>query len=319
MTDTYTQKVMDHFDHPRNVGELPDADVQIDEGSPECGDYIRIWVKAENQKIINFRYKVFGCAAAIATTSAVSEMAIGLSFDDALEMTDDDVIRYLGGLPSGKQHCSLMGVNALHKAVWKILAKENHQRYLQSVTKYRNAGIDFPLLCETLLNRLALPETAVVLDIGAGKGHMAIALAQRGFKCTSIDLDENELRFARLNALYFGVADRIQFERENATSTEYEDDTFDAVVSFLSLHHCTQTEPLLEEMVRMCKPGGQIILCDLNESGLQTMQDVHARENRKHRVFGWSVSTVREWFESRQFACKFQRLEKVWVLYMLIP
>ncbi len=97
---------MDHFNRPRNVGKLENADGQARVGDPNCGDFIQVWIQVDNDIITDFKYKVYGCGAAIATTSAVSEMAIGKSFREAIQLSDDDVIAYLDGLPEGKRHCS---------------------------------------------------------------------------------------------------------------------------------------------------------------------------------------------------------------------
>ncbi len=119
----YNETVMDHFKNPRNVGEIPDADGVALVGDPTCGDHIRVYIKVEDERIVDFRYKVFGCAAAIATTSILSELVKGKPLDDALMITDDDVIEAAGGIPSGKAHCSLLGVVGLHKAIDDYLRK----------------------------------------------------------------------------------------------------------------------------------------------------------------------------------------------------
>ena len=110
------QKILDHFLNPRNVGEIENADGYAKIGDPSCGDFIKVWLRIENEIIVDFKYKVFGCWGAISTTSGASELAIGKSTKDATKITDDDVIKALGGLPEQKQHCSLLGVQGLRAA-----------------------------------------------------------------------------------------------------------------------------------------------------------------------------------------------------------
>ncbi len=120
----YNETVMDHFRRPRNVGEIPDADGVAMVGDPRCGDHIKLYIKVKDDRITELRYKVFGCAAAIATTSILSELAIGRRIEEALEITDDEVIKAAGGIPSGKAHCSLLGVVGLHYAISDYLRKK---------------------------------------------------------------------------------------------------------------------------------------------------------------------------------------------------
>ena len=113
----YSEKVMDHFSNPRNVGEIKDASGIGEVGNPVCGDMMKFYIKVENNIIKDVKFKTFGCGAAIAVTSMVSEMAIGKTIEEALAITNDAVAKELGGLPPNKLHCSNLGADALHKAI----------------------------------------------------------------------------------------------------------------------------------------------------------------------------------------------------------
>lgn len=113
----YTEKVMDHFANPRNVGEMLDADGIGETGNPVCGDIMRVYIKVKDNIIEDIKFKTFGCGAAIATSSMVTEMAKGKSLEEALELSNSQVAEALGGLPPIKMHCSNLAADALHAAV----------------------------------------------------------------------------------------------------------------------------------------------------------------------------------------------------------
>ena len=113
----YNDKVMDHFTNPRNVGDIPDADGVGQVGNPVCGDIMRIAIKVENGVIQDIKFKTFGCGAAIATSSMVTEMVKGKSLKDALDVSNKAVAEALGGLPPVKMHCSNLAADALHLAI----------------------------------------------------------------------------------------------------------------------------------------------------------------------------------------------------------
>jgi nitrogen fixation NifU-like protein len=117
----YSDKVMDHFQNPRNVGTMEDADGVGQVGNPVCGDMMTFYVKIKDNRIADVKFQTFGCGAAIAVSSMVSEMAIGKKVEEALHITNESVAEELGGLPKNKMHCSNLGADALHKAI------ENYQ------------------------------------------------------------------------------------------------------------------------------------------------------------------------------------------------
>ena len=117
MDDMYTEKVKDHFFHPRNVGEIKDADGFGKVGNPKCGDVMAIYIKVKDNKISDIKFKTFGCAAAVATSSVLTEMVKGKTIDEALKITRGDVANELGGLPAIKMHCSNLAADALREAI----------------------------------------------------------------------------------------------------------------------------------------------------------------------------------------------------------
>jgi nitrogen fixation NifU-like protein len=121
----YTEKVMDHFSNPRNVGEIENADGVGEVGNASCGDIMKIFLKVEDGIIKDIKFKTFGCGAAIATSSMVTEMAIGKTLDEALELSNAAVAEALDGLPPQKLHCSNLAADALHEAIKNY--KETHK------------------------------------------------------------------------------------------------------------------------------------------------------------------------------------------------
>lgn len=113
----YSEKVMDHFANPRNVGEMPDADGIGMEGNPTCGDAMEIFIKVKDDVIVDAKFRTFGCGAAIAVSSMVTEMVKGKTLDEALSISKEAVANELGGLPPQKMHCSNLGADALRKAI----------------------------------------------------------------------------------------------------------------------------------------------------------------------------------------------------------
>ena len=118
----YTDKVMDHFVNPRNTGELSEPDAVAEIGNPACGDMVRLYLKIEQDIITEASFKTFGCAAAIATSSILTEMAIGKSLKGALQISKEDVAAALDGLPPQKMDCSNIAADALHKAIQGYLS-----------------------------------------------------------------------------------------------------------------------------------------------------------------------------------------------------
>jgi len=120
----YSEKVMDHFSNPRNVGEIENPDGVGQVGNPVCGDVMKLTIKVEDDKISDVKFKTFGCGAAVATSSMVTELVIGKSIDEALAISNKAVADALDGLPPQKMHCSNLAADALHLAIDDYRAKQ---------------------------------------------------------------------------------------------------------------------------------------------------------------------------------------------------
>lgn len=117
MMGPYSEKVMDHFMEPRNMGDIKDADAVGTVGNPACGDVMRLYIKVDGGKITEAKFKTFGCGAAIATSSMATEMIKDKSLDEALEITNEAVAEALDGLPPNKMHCSVLAQEAIEAAI----------------------------------------------------------------------------------------------------------------------------------------------------------------------------------------------------------
>lgn len=138
----YSDKVMEHFQNPRNVGEIEDADGVGTVGNPTCGDLMTIYIKVKDNIIEDIKFKTFGCGAAIATSSMVTEMAMGKTIEKALEITRDDVADNLEGLPPVKMHCSNLAADALHAAI------DNYKENIGEKKKEKTEGENICPSCE---------------------------------------------------------------------------------------------------------------------------------------------------------------------------
>jgi nitrogen fixation NifU-like protein len=135
---SYSDKVMDHFMNPRNVGEIDDADGIGEVGNPVCGDMMTFYIKLDDdERVSDVKFKTFGCGAAIAVSSITSELAMGKSLEEVREITPNSVIDELEGLPKNKHHCSNLGAQALNKAVDDYLVKQGRMTKEEFAAKHK--------------------------------------------------------------------------------------------------------------------------------------------------------------------------------------
>jgi len=121
----YSQKVMEHFKNPHNMGEIPDADGVGTVGNPVCGDLMTIYIKVKDNRLQDIKFKTYGCGSAIATSSMITDIARGKTLEEALKITRADVADSLGGLPPVKMHCSNLAADALHAAIEDYYKRQN--------------------------------------------------------------------------------------------------------------------------------------------------------------------------------------------------
>lgn len=121
----YSEKVMDHFTNPRNVGEIENADGVGQVGNAKCGDIMKMYLKIEDDTIVDVKFKTFGCGSAIATSSIATEMIMGKSVEEAVSLTNRAVVEALDGLPSQKIHCSVLAEQAVKAAIYDYAQKNN--------------------------------------------------------------------------------------------------------------------------------------------------------------------------------------------------
>lgn len=121
----YSEKVMDHFTNPRNVGEIEDASGVGTVGNAKCGDIMKVYLKIEDDIVKDAKFKTFGCGAAVATSSMATELVKGKTIEEALKITNTAVMEALDGLPPVKVHCSLLAEEAIHAALWDYAQKNN--------------------------------------------------------------------------------------------------------------------------------------------------------------------------------------------------
>ncbi len=131
----YTDLVMDHFSNPRNVGEIEDADGVGQIGNPVCGDVMRMTIKVEDDRISDAKFKTFGCGAAVATSSMVTELVHGKTLAEAAEISNKVVAEALGGLPANKMHCSNLAADALHIAIEDYLSRAGRNDEIATILK----------------------------------------------------------------------------------------------------------------------------------------------------------------------------------------
>jgi ubiquinone/menaquinone biosynthesis C-methylase UbiE len=177
---------------------------------------------------------------------------------------------------------------------------ENHKNYIDRISFYRSFGYDLEKEREFILDK-SVPISGDILEIGTGKGHFALALAKRGFSFTSIDISEEEQKIAKLNIQYYGLEKQVSFKIEDAKDLSFPDCSFDVIFSINVFHHLKKPQTVLNEIVRLLRPEGKIVLSDFNAKGLAIINECHVREGRIHDYFKHDLDVARDYFSNRGF------------------
>lgn len=193
---------------------------------------------------------------------------------------------------------------ARRNPIWRE-AVANHRRLQERNLLHRRFGFDSEASVRFVVG-LAGPLRGRVLDVGTGKGRFAVALARPGVQITSVDVNAEEQLYARLEAAYAGVSDRLRFVLQDARCLPWRAASFDAVVSWNVIHHLDDPDRVLSEMLRVLKPPGKLVLADFSPRGFQLMDAIHASEGRRHphppsRFAHWQARLRQAGFRIRAF------------------
>jgi len=177
---------------------------------------------------------------------------------------------------------------------------ENHQRYLQRLNLYKEAGYDIEAERRLILSK-ARPIRGDVLEIGTGKGHLSLLLARELKNFISIDISEEDQKLAVLNLSYYGLGDRVDLRLMDAAELEFEDESFELVISANTLHHLDEPYRVLNEIIRVLREGGRMVISDFNEIGLALISRIHKKEGRVHEPGGIDMAKAVAYLLSKSF------------------
>ena len=184
----------------------------------------------------------------------------------------------------------------------------NHQGYLERKKLYKEFGCDIDEERKFILDK-AQPIFGDILEVGTGKGHFALILAQEGYRFTSVDISEEEQKFAKLNLRYFGLEKFVDFRIENAEHLSFQDRTFDVIFSINTLHHLINPFTVIDELIRIVTFEGKIILSDFTKEGLRIIDKIHQAEGRTHEVSKVTLIDIERHLIGKGFITKKDRSE----------
>ena len=180
---------------------------------------------------------------------------------------------------------------------------ENHKRYIDRLNLYKSYGYD-TVGSRLFILRQSQPLEGRILEVGTGKGHMSLVLARAGYSFVSVDISEEEQRFARLNARYYGLEDKIDFKIDDAQNLSFGDKTFDVVICICLMHHLEKHYKAIDEFLRVLKPEGKIILSDYSKEGLDVIGKVHSDEGRVHPYSLIGLSGIEDYLKQKHLNYK---------------
>jgi len=191
--------------------------------------------------------------------------------------------------------------------------QDNHETCYAKLKLYKDMGLDFFEVRKSILDKTGLLEGRI-LDVGTGKGVMAVFLAREGYSFTSIDNNEDMLRMAALNLAYEGLLDRAELHVMDLNSMEFADGSFDNIFMIEALHHVHDADKALSEMDRVLSPAGTMVLADFNKKGFGTVDKVHRKEGHTHMNSLSGIEDARKWLSGRGYAVEEAGAPCHWVL-----
>ncbi len=180
---------------------------------------------------------------------------------------------------------------------------ENHKRYLERINFYQSFGYDVEKERDFIFDK-SLPVFGEILEIGTGKGHFALTLAKHGYKFISIDISKQEQEIAMLNMKYFGLEKQAIFKIEDAARLSFPDKSFNTIFSINVFHHLEKPQAVLDEIIRLLRPEGKIVLSDFSARGLEIINACHAQEGNRHDYFKHRLDEARGFFADKGFVIK---------------
>lgn len=337
---------------PGNFGPLKGANANARVTGP-CGDTMEFWLAIQEGRILRATFTTDGCGASIISGAVAASLVEGKAVEEALQLTPEQVEAVVGKLPEDHKHCPVLAVNTLRAALDQHRPKSpepqpanpktainaasstsvparhgrlvaqcgaalrsdilaNHERLQERNAVHRRFGYDPDASVRFVLGK-ALPLSGRVLDVGTGKGRFVIQLARHVARVTTVDINPEEQRCARLEAAYAGVVERIEFVLADARSMPWPAASFDAVTSWNVFHHLDDQERVFGEMLRLLKPGGKLVLADFTPSGFRLMDEIHAAEGRRHphppsRFAHWQARLRHAGFVTQRFESQHQEV-----------
>jgi len=177
---------------------------------------------------------------------------------------------------------------------------ENHKKYSERIALYKSLGYDIEEERKFVLEKI-YPLYGDILEVGTGKGYFTIELAKKGYNFTSIDISPQEQEFARLNLKYLGFERLVDFKIEDAEHLNFDDSSFDIIVSVNTLHHFINPFKVMDELVRIIASEGKIILSDFTKEGLKIVDKIHNSEGRRHNVSQTVLPEIGSYLRSKRF------------------
>ena len=192
------------------------------------------------------------------------------------------------------------------------VTEENYKRYIERADLYKKFGYDIEAERKFLLDK-SEPFFGDILEVGTGKGHLAVILAKEGYNFISVDISEEEQECARLYLKHLGLEEKVDFRIENAENLSFADKNFDIVISSHLVHHLSNPFKVIDEFIRILSYEGKIILSDFSKEGLEVVDKVHQSEGGKHQVGPLSLKDIEKYllkkgFSIENFESKFQEV-----------